>query len=516
MEVEHDLVVVDEFDALSIEVKVPSASYKPPQKYPAKTHARKVAKELGFYHGLIYLPGEKAREYEDSDQQVPFRQRKYFFYLSGANFPGCAVTYDIAKDWLTLWIPHNEPVLALWYGTTPTVEECKAKYDVDDVKYVSKLEKYICAVPPTTIMYILKPEHGPPKRERPCRGPLHLDTYKLRKAMDAARVVKTDYEVAMIRRATDLSSAAHRAVLERLRGMKNEGEIEAAFRGSCLAQGAKMEAYPVIAGSGPNAAALHYSANDESLEGRQLVVLDAAYEWAGYASDITRTFPVSGRFTPEARAVYDVVDRMQRECVSRITPGVLFYDLTRRAHLVAAEGLLALGIFRGGGTPEEIVANGTTAAFFPHGLGHHVGLEVHDVSGPGKLDVGAARLLEEGARGGAAGKRAPVTPEMLARAFREGAGGRVAPAVEERQRLAKNMIVTVEPGIYFFRPYVEGLFLNSPVHAKYIDKDVLEKFYPVGGVRIEDDILVTEDGYENLTTAPKGEEALKIINGSGR
>jgi len=71
-------------------------------------------------------------------------------------------------------------------------------------------------------------------------------------------------------------------------------------------------------------------------------------------------------------------------------------------------------------------------------------------------------------------------------------------------------------GSYFFRPYVEGLFLNSPVHAKYIDKDVLEKFYPVGGVRIEDDILVTEDGYENLTTAPKGEEALKIINGSGR
>ena len=149
----------------------------------------------------------------------------------------------------------------------------------------------------------------------------------------------------------------------------------------------------MIAGSGPNASTLHYGANNQALAGRELVVVDAGAEWSCYASDITRTLPLNhfsggngngsggwGRLSGRAGAVYDLVLRMQAECVARVRPGVAFRDLQLRAARVAVEGLLELGIFRrdAGFGPDDIYAAGTAAAFFPHGLGHHVGLDVHE------------------------------------------------------------------------------------------------------------------------------------------
>ncbi len=182
--------------------------------------------------------------------------------------------------------------------------------------------------------------------------------------MDAARVVKDGYEIALVRRANAVSSAAHRRVLEGLRAMANEREIEAVFRAHCMAAGAHRQAYPVIAGSGANAGVLHYFANNEPLAGRQLVCLDAGAEWHCYASDVTRTFPVSGAFSPEAAAVYAVVERMQAECIARVRPGAEFRALQDHAMALAVDGLLALGILRAG-SAADILAAGTAAAFFP-------------------------------------------------------------------------------------------------------------------------------------------------------
>ncbi|EON98068.1 putative xaa-pro dipeptidase protein [Phaeoacremonium minimum UCRPA7] len=484
----------------------------------AKQHARKVVKELGFSTGLIYLPGEPTRAFEDSDVEVPFRQRRYFYYLSGANFPGCAVTYDIGNDLLTLWIPYVDPTQKLWHGSTPSIKDCLTSYEVDQVQYIANLEKYLyLTLGPTSIMYVLNANQGPPPRTRPGRGPLHIDTNKLRPAIDAARVVKSDYEVAMIRKANAVSSAAHKMILQRMKSITNEREIEAVFTGFCIANGAK-QAYPVIAGSGPNAASLHYGANNEALEGRQLVVLDAGAEWDCYASDVTRTLPIGGKFaSPEAEAVYAVVERMQTECVDRIKPGVVYYSLHLHAAMVAVVELLRLGILTGG-TAREIFAAGTVAAFFPHGLGHHVGLEVHDVMGRERLLLGEKGVQGAGAGGPGRlgrrlGKREMFTPELLVRMARDAVT--TPPPYKGRQKLEKNMIVTIEPGIYFCREYIESYFLKSPVHAKFIDKEILEQYYPVGGVRIEDCILVTDDGHENLTTAPKAKEAMAIMNGEG-
>ena len=251
---------------------------------------------------------------------------------------------------------------------------------------------------------------------------------KLQKAMDQARVVKTDYEVAMIRQANYVSSLAHKKIAEHFMNMTNEADIEAMFLGVCAARGAKMQSYPVIAGAGINASTLHYGANDQPLKGKKVVVIDAGCEWDLYASDITRSLPIDGTWEGRSKEIHSLVQKMQDECISRIKPGVRFYKLHNLASEIAVDGLLDLGILQG--DREEILKIGAGAAFFPHGLGHHVGLEVHDVTGKN-------RLMTQGVSG--MGKRLHIGSEqgslLHAQNYRDG------------QALEPNMIVTIEPGM---------------------------------------------------------------------
>ncbi|KAK3295915.1 putative Xaa-Pro aminopeptidase [Chaetomium fimeti] len=545
----YDLVAVDEFDALSIELKPGSSSTPSTEraatskvsedpngmiynrrlnqkwleglgKFPAKTHARKVANELGAKQGLIYLPGQDEKYYEDSDMGPTFRQRRYFYYMAGADFQGCAVTYDIRKDHLVLWVPRIDPKTVLWFGGVPTPEECKAASDVDDVRYIETLSETLCpALEPGETIYVLHRDQIP-KLDH-LMVVVRVDTTHLRLAMDAARVIKTDHEIALIRRANAISSAAHKAVLHSIKRFTNEREVDSLFTGYCTAHGAPIQAYPVIAASGANASTLHYADNNQPFKNRQLLILDAGAEYHCYASDVTRTIPLR-TFSRNAGAIYRLVERMQAECIAQIRPGVRYRALHAHACAVAVAGLLRLGVLRGG-SEGEILGRGTVAAFFPHGLGHHVGLEVHDVSGRERLLLGgAAAAGGAGARGGRVGgrmgmrmKREGMTPGVVAALWADEnrpEGAMAASLGGPGQKLAEGMVVTVEPGIYFCREYIEGYFLNDPDHAKYIDAEVLAKYWDVGGVRIEDDILVTKDGYENLTWAPKGDEMLKCMN----
>lgn len=359
------------------------------------------------------------------------------------------MTYDIARDILILWIPYTDPKTALWFGTTPSVDDYKAITAVDDVRLSSGLDRFFSrTLSPGSTLYVLDPDQTP--KLTATKGVTHIDTSKLRPAIEAARVVKTDYEVNMIRRANTISSAAHKAIQARLKRLSNEREIDAIFRGFCLAQGAKHQAYPIIAGAGTNAACLHYEDNSGDLEGKQLVIIDAGAEWHCYASDITRTLPIYGKFSTEAQSIYSIVERMQNECIQRIKPGVVFYTLHLHACIVAVTELLKLGILHNG-TASEIFNKGTVAAFFPHGLGHHVGLEVHDVSGYEKLIVGSAAAGGVGVgqrtqrRSGHPSKREWMSPEMLSIMYRDTVT--VRPPYKSRQKLEKNMVVTIEPGM---------------------------------------------------------------------
>lgn len=455
-------------------------------KYPAKQHARKVAAKLGIPAGLIYLAGQATVNWADSDQPRPFRQKRYFYYLSGSDDPDCYLTYDIKRDFLTLYVPDFDLHRAIWNGPTVSKHEAEQKYDVDRVHYHASLqpdlEKWAKKFNPFYPVYVLHESQSPPVAH------LRLDAKQLLPTMNAARGVKDDHEIQMIRQANEISGRAHRIVLENIKRMTNESEIEGSFLDTCISHGAKNQSYEIIAGSGENAATLHYVKNNEPLKGRQFVCLDAGAEWDCYASDVTRTFPLTGKWpSPHAESIYRLVEKMQEECIKRIKKGVRFLDLHVLAHTIAIEGLLELGIFRRGSV-EEIRDSGASKVFFPHGLGHHVGLEVHDVSEESIMALDLAALT------------AVFTPATC-----------LSQCTLSAPVLDEGMVVTVEPGVYFSRPALADA--QKQPFAKYINFELAREYIPVGGVRIEDDILVTANGYENLTTAPKGNEMLDIIRG---
>ena len=266
-------------------------------------------------------------------------------------------------------------------------------------------------------------------------GNLHISPFedsKLIPAMDASRVIKTPYELKMIRKANAISALGHTNVLRGIKYISNEAEIEAIFTATCIAEQAKQQSYGVIAASGENASILHYMANNDSLKGRQLVCLDAGCDWQCYASDVTRTFPINGEYSKEAQEIYDIVEKMQESCIDMIQPGVNFREIHMHAHVVAALGLIDLGILHNGSF-EEIYKSGVTVAFFLHGLGHFMGLEVHDVGDGGNLLAGRVDDMLYGMR-----DKSWLTHfhEMLK-----------DPSANSASILAANQVVTVEPGM---------------------------------------------------------------------
>jgi Xaa-Pro dipeptidase len=288
-----------------------------------------------------------------------------------------------------------------------------------------------------------------------------------RKAIEACRVVKDDYEIALIRHANIVSSYAHEQVLRSAPRATNERELNAVFVMHCHANGCREQAYGCICAAGSSASSLHYVHNDLPLEGKLNILLDAGCEYNCYCSDITRTFPITrdGKFTPESKDIYKLVLLMQSECMKMIRAGVLWEDVHMTAHRVAAAGLQRLGIFKSSLSVDEILASEITTRFFPHGLGHYLGMDTHDVGGNANY--------------------ADTNPFFA--------------YLRIRGKLPAGAVVTNEPGIYF-RKYPLEAELKDGKWDKVIDREGLKRYWDVGGVRIEDDIWVKEDGYENLTT----------------
>ena len=259
----------------------------------------------------------------------------------------------------------------------------------------------------------------------------------VRGAIAAMRLVKDSEELKLMRRAAEISSGAHRRAMQRTRPGWFEYQVEAELAHEFLHFGAQAVAYPSIVASGPNACVLHYRENNRQTQATDLLLIDAGCEFQGYAADITRTFPVGGKFVGAQRAVYELVLAAQLACIDAVAPGRPFHDYHQIAERVLAQGLIDLKLCEG--TLDAVLESGAYKQFYMHRAGHWLGLDVHDV---GLYRIGGeSRLLEPG------------------------------------------MVLTVEPGCYI-RP---------------ADK-VPEEFWGIG-VRIEDDVLVTAAGNENLTAA---------------
>ena len=352
------------------------------QKYPAKAHARRVSKFLtdqGFSSdGVIYLEAQKTRMVEDDDQAEHFRQRRYFFYLSGCKLPDAYLTYDIAKDILTLFIPPIDPESVIWAGLPESKEEALQKYDVDHVLYSNEVNATLAGYghSKTTTVYAIPEQISEHITFLPFA---ETEFSSLRTAIDECRVIKDSYEIALIRKANEISTLAHIEAAKVTLHASNEQEIYGAFIGTCISNGAHEQAYHSICASGTSCATLHYLRNDQPLRERLNILLDAGAQYECYCADITRTFPVNGTFSKESKVIYDLVDKMQSACFKLLKANVRWEDVHEHAHWVAIRGLKEAGILVG--DEQEIFDKRISVAFFPHGLGHYLGMDTHDTGG---------------------------------------------------------------------------------------------------------------------------------------
>lgn len=307
------------------------------------------------------------------------RQRRSFYYLTGCNLPDCLYTYDISTDKATLYIPPVDPESVIWSGLPLSPEEALQEYDVDDVRYTTDVNgslAHLASSPSSKTVFAV------PGQVSDDITFLKFDDKNLsilKEAVEHSRAIKSPYEIALIQKANAISSAGHKAVMQKAKHASNEGELHSVFLANCTDKNARNMAYDVIAASGRAAATLHYVRNDQPLAGKLNVLMDAGCELNCYASDITRTFPINGKFTPESRAIYDIVLRMQNESIAMLKEGVSWDDVHETAHRIAIDGLLELGILKG--DKEEIFKSRTSVAFFPHGLGHYLGMDTHDTGG---------------------------------------------------------------------------------------------------------------------------------------
>lgn len=361
--------------------------------------------------------------------------------------------YNIGTSRLTLFIPPIDPDSVIWSGLPLSPAEALEIYDVDDVRPSSELNHFLTAEDtPKDRIWAIENQVSPLSiiafRSR--------DLVSLKEAIEECRVVKDDYEITLIRQANSISAIAHHAVLKAVKHARNERELQAIFLERCMANGCREQAYGSIVASGVNAATLHYQKNEEDINGRWNLLLDAGGEFRCYAADITRTFPISGTFNKESRQIYDLVLMMQKECTSMLKEGVLWEDVHARAHEVAIEGLLDIGILKG--KKIEIFKKRTSVAFFPHGLGHYLGMDTHDTGGHANYKDSDSMFKYLRVRG----------------------------------KLPAGSVITVEPGVYFCRFIIEP-YLEDPGHRRFIDKEVLERYWNVGGVRIEGEFTCPYD-----------------------
>ncbi|KAI9012547.1 peptidase M24, structural domain-containing protein [Phycomyces nitens] len=439
-------------------------------KLPTRQNVQSILGHLKATNGVIYLKGQVITERDDTDVEQPFRQESNFFYVTGVAEPGFHVIIDLATQHIQLVCPVVNPDDVMWMGMPDSVDVLATKYDVDSVVYADQLDSRLMA---SSVIYTLP--------TTTLVGDFNLASLEqnaaLKVAFGEARAVKKDWEVEIIRQANKISSDAHVKLMESVEVGSNESQLYALFLYESARRGALFQAYYPIMGAGMNAATLHYNKNNAPLTNpSDLVLVDAGAELDCYASDITRVFPVGGKFTSEAAAIYNLVLDMQKACLASCKAGVAWEDIHQIAVEVACQGLLDLGILQG--EKQQVLDSDVVAAFFPHGIGHMLGLDVHDVAG---YPSGVERIDRPGYR-----------------------------YLRMRRVLAPGNVVTVEPGIYFC-DFLIAPVLKDEKTAKHINQEALEKYRSTGGVRIEDNIVITEDGHINLTTVPKEIEEIEAL-----
>ena len=399
--------------------------------------------------GIAILPTSPVRT-RNRDVEHPFRADSDFYYLTGFPEPEAVAVLvpGRAHGEYILFCRERDPEMETWHGRRAGLDGAIELYGADDAFPISDIDEILPGLLENRerVYYAMGCNSDFDRQvmewinllRKKSRAGVHApgEFIALDHALHDMRLYKSSAEVKAMRRAAQITSAAHMRAMRASRPGVMEYQVEAEILHEFMNQGARSAAYPSIVGGGANACILHYTENESPLQDGQLLLIDAGCEYDYYAADITRTFPVNGCFTPAQRALYEVVLQAQYAAIDQVRPGNHWNQPHEAAVRVLTEGLLRLGLLKG--RVSSLLKDEAYRRFYMHRTGHWLGMDVHDV---GDYKVGDEwRVLEPG------------------------------------------MVMTVEPGLYI------------PAGSKGVAK----KWWDIG-IRIEDDVLVTRDGCEVLT-----------------
>lgn len=434
---------------------------------------KRLKKQVGS--GILLFIGNEESPMNYPANTYPFRQDSTFLYYFGLDMPGLAAVIDLDENREILYGDDISIDDVVWMGHLPKIKERAASVGVKRSASRSALAEYVrkAASAGRTVHYL------PPYRPGSAKylgGILGVRPDKMKEGASLEfirgvvemRLIKGREEIAEIESALETTCEMYRLAMTFTRPGYFEYEVAGAMESACICRGVRP-AFPLIVSV--NGQILHNHSYDNMLtRGRMLVADTGAESSLHYASDITRTIPVGGKFSRRQKDVYEIVLAANETGIKSVKPGVIFKDVHIKAAGIIASGLKDLGLMKG--DIDEAVAAGAHALFFPHGLGHNMGLDVHDMENLGEKHVGYDETTERSSQFGLDALR-------MARALKPG------------------HVMTIEPGIYFI-PALFEIWKKERKFSRFIDYDRVEKYLDFGGVRIEDDVLVTGSGRKVL------------------
>ena len=377
-----------------------------------------------------------------NDTEFPYRQNSNFYYLSGfEEDKSCLVFFKKGKKTQTLlFVAKKDKMQELWSGKRLGVQKAKKQFLVDEVYEYSELnthlKKYMEHV--DEIYYDFALDYSKIKLLK--RYAKNVSSFQnIALLIQKSRLIKSDGEIALIKKAIEITTQAHHRAIYKAKELEYEYELQAEIEYVFKKNGAYSDAYTSIVASGDNANTLHYIKNDKKLQKKALILIDAGCEYNYYASDITRSIPKSGKFTSAQKELYEMVLAVELKIISMVQPGIKRSKLQKKAVKLLTQGMIDLKILKT--SLKKAIKKELYKKYYPHGIGHWMGLDVHDEA-PYKTKKGKEIPLQAG------------------------------------------MVLTIEPGIYLPKD----------------DKKIPKKYRGIG-IRIEDDILVTQKGYENLSAS---------------
>ena len=398
-------------------------------------------------NSVLLIPGADM-QYRNADSAYAFRQDSNFYYFSGFCEPTSLIAIVNNKDGIStiIFVPPKDKLREIWdgyrAGPIGAVDDFLFDKAYDNTQIDTVMPDILNGS--NQVLYAIGKKSGfdqkvidwttqAGSKDRHSKSINITDASSL---LGNARLIKDDHEISLMRKACDISAEAHIEAMKSVKSIDSEQHIESLYCNEFSKRGGRFQAYTPIVAGGENACTLHYVENNQNLKKSDLLLVDAGCEYEMYASDITRTFPVSGKFSDEQLKIYEIVLEAMNAAIDQVKPGNDIMQPQEISERVITEGLIRIGLLEG--DPEELHKSGAFKEFYMHKIGHWLGLDVHDAGD-----------------------------------YMEG---------DEYMKFKPGMITTIEPGIY----------ISSSM-------DVDDRWKGIG-VRIEDDILITKNGNENLTS----------------